>query len=250
MTDVATVIVSVDEARRLTERIRLVAGNIADNVEKLRDLVQQAKDSDVHAVLGYASWTAYLKDVFGDEPLRLARDVRQELVAELAAQGMSTRAIAPIVGTSHMQVSRDLNSGVTDVTPAVSSRGPDVMPHLPPRSDDWTVPGLPVDPMTGEVGEAGDEDDRGEAVVVTETTVTEKTRTVTGLDGKTYTRQASAPRRGSILDEARNAGWQLRKAIERVERLVQDDRFGKNKAEIRAALQPHLDFAGEVFADL
>ena len=32
-----------DDARRLTERIRLIAGNVADNVEKLRDLVEQAR---------------------------------------------------------------------------------------------------------------------------------------------------------------------------------------------------------------
>ena len=83
----------VNAARRLTERIRLIAQNVADNVEKLRELVAEAKDSNAHVALGYASWTAYLQDVFGDEPLRLARDVRQELVAELTAQGMSSREI-------------------------------------------------------------------------------------------------------------------------------------------------------------
>lgn len=109
------VALDVEAARRLTERIRLIAQNVADNVEKLRELVQQAKESDAHVALGYASWTAYLTDVFGDEPLRLARDVRQELVAELAAQGMSSRAIAPIVGLSHVQVTRDVAT-VTSVT--------------------------------------------------------------------------------------------------------------------------------------
>jgi transposase-like protein len=106
----------VESARRLTERIRLIAQNVADNVEKLRELVQQAKESDAHVALGYSSWTAYLTDVFGDEPLRLARDVRQELVAELAAQGMSTRAIAPIVGVSREQVRIDV-AGDNNLSP-------------------------------------------------------------------------------------------------------------------------------------
>lgn len=74
---------------------------------------------------------------------------------------------------------------------------------------------------------------------------------VTGLDGKEYKRpDPAAPRRGSLIDDARNAGWQLRKAVERLERIQEDDRFTKNKVEILAALQPHLDFANEVISDL
>jgi len=58
-----------------------------------------------------------MADVFADAPLRLERDARQELVAELASQGMSTRAIAPIVGVSNKTVHEDI-AGVTSVTPA------------------------------------------------------------------------------------------------------------------------------------
>ena len=68
-------------------------------------------------LLGYASRTAYMADVFGDSPLRLERDARQELVADLSAQGMSTRAIAPIVGVGHKTVARDLESPVSYDTP-------------------------------------------------------------------------------------------------------------------------------------
>ncbi|GLU88891.1 hypothetical protein [Agromyces sp. NBRC 114283] len=147
-----TDLVLMDEvrARRLTERIRLVAANVAENVETLRQLVSEAKGSNVHQVLGYPSWTAYLKDVFGDEPLRLARDVRQELVAELSAQGMSTRAIAPIVGVSPRQITTDIRDaeGVNNFTP-----GPQTM--------------MQVDPDTGEVEDI-------------------PARHVTGLDGKEY----------------------------------------------------------------
>ncbi len=48
-------------------------------------------------------------------PLRqgrvMTRDQRQELVGYLAGEGMSTRAIAPIVGTTHSTVVRDLAGG-------------------------------------------------------------------------------------------------------------------------------------------
>lgn len=107
------------DAQRRVQRIRELSASITENVQTLIQLVHVAKASSDHEVLGYASWTAYLVDVFGDEPLSLTRDVRRELVAELSAQGMSTRAIAPIVGTSHVMVASDLKAEVlSDLTPA------------------------------------------------------------------------------------------------------------------------------------
>jgi hypothetical protein len=212
-----------DAARRLTERIRVTAGTVAESVKQLRSLVQEAKDGRAHEALGYESWTAYLVDVFGDEPLRLARDVRQELVAELAAQGMSTRAIAPIVGVTQETVAQDIKAPVRNLTP------------------DSAEP-IHVDPDTGVVFEP-------KPVTATEESVT-TTRTITGLDGKTYARAEPVTRRSSLAEEARGAGWQLQKAAERIERIAADDRFGKNKAEVMAALQPHLDFANKVLSDL
>lgn len=98
----------VDAARRLTERIRLAATNYTDAKAKVLGLVDEAKAGNAHIALGYKSWTAYLSDVLSDEPLRLARDERRELVGKLADEGMSTRAIAPIVGAGHVTVARDL----------------------------------------------------------------------------------------------------------------------------------------------
>jgi hypothetical protein len=100
--------VEATNARRLTERIRLLAMTVTENIDKLKALVTQAKESEAHLALGYPSWTAYLSDVLGETPMRLEREVRQELVAELAAQGMSSRAIAPIVGAGHSTVDRDV----------------------------------------------------------------------------------------------------------------------------------------------
>lgn len=197
MTDLAPTLLDADDARRLTERIRLIAGNVADNVEKLRDLVEQARVGEAHTALGYPSWTAYLLDVFGDEPLRLARDVRQELVAELAAQGMSSRAIAPIVGTSHVQVSRDIAT-VTSVT---------------------------VDAATGEVSD--------------------EPREIVGLNGKAYSTPVQKQNRRALTDVAKDAGWDIRKAAERLDRIREDDRYSRNKEEVAALLRSHLLFTIE-----
>lgn len=102
---------SEDAARRLTERIRIAAANYTEAKAKVLALVDEAKAGSAHVALGYKSWTAYLSDVLSDEPLRLARDERRELVTRLADEGMSNRAIAPIVGISHVTVQDDLNSG-------------------------------------------------------------------------------------------------------------------------------------------
>ena len=179
----------VKAARRLTERIRLIAQNVADNVEKLRELVAEAKDSNAHVALGYASWTAYLQDVFGDEPLRLAGDVRQELSAELAVQGMSNRAIGGVLGVDEKTVRNDL-AGAENSAPA-----------------------------------------RGREIV--------------GLDGKNYSTPTRVVQRRALTDSAQDAGFDLRKAVERITRIREDDRFSRNKTELAVILRGQLLYTVE-----
>lgn len=95
-------------SQRLTQRIQLVAGTVRDNLFKLKNLVDEAKNSNVWSVLGFESWTAYLADTLGSEPMRLQRVERRELVDYLSGEGMSTRAIAPIVGADQATVVRDI----------------------------------------------------------------------------------------------------------------------------------------------
>ncbi|MFD1202442.1 hypothetical protein ACFQ3U_11110, partial [Leucobacter albus] len=179
--------IDIDAAQRRAERIRFHATNANEAMQSLLKLVKTAQELDDHVTLGYASWTAYVTDLFGDEPLRLARDVRRELVAELSDAGMSTRAIAPIVGVSHMQVSNDVREqGVKNFTPEPAP---------------FEVEGFTVNPSTGEIIDPQDvRDALGDKVAdayekvqwdkptTTEHTVTEKIKTVTGLDGKEYKR--------------------------------------------------------------
>jgi len=117
MSIIELVAMSEPDARKLTERIRLTARNYEDARKLLQEHVAEAKAGNAHVALGYASWTAYLSEVLGEEPMRLARGERQEMVQMLSAEGMSTRAIAPIVGASKSQVANDLEAGVQNWTP-------------------------------------------------------------------------------------------------------------------------------------
>lgn len=224
--------IDIDAAQRRAERIRFHATNANEAMQSLQKLVHTARELEDHLTLGYASWTAYVRDIFGDEPLRLARDVRRELVAELADAGMSTRAIAPIVGVSNFTVAKDIE-GVRNLTPEPAP---------------VEVDGFTVDQNTGEILD-------GPTItaepVTTEHTVTEKVRTITGLDGKEYKRpETSAPRRRSLVDDAVKARQDLWAAVTKIQTLMQDDRYQRNKADIRDALHPATRLATEVFNDL
>lgn len=111
------------EAERLDKRIRLLVGSISDNLTKLYGLVEEAKQGQIHAVLGFPSWTAYVSDAFQIESA-LPRDRRRELVAYLSGEGMSQRAIADMVNVAADTVNRDL-AGVRNRTPATPTTGLD-----------------------------------------------------------------------------------------------------------------------------
>ena len=191
-------IVARDEvwARRITERIRYSAIGVRDGLEKLQTLMAEAQEGNAHELLGYASWTAYISEVMGEEPLRLARDERRDLVAWLSGQGMSTRAIAPIVGASREQVRRDIAAAPdTNVSPVgfstpeprpvadLFTKAPDPNETLADLPDTFEVEGMTVTRN----GDVLDEP------TTTEHTFTEKIKTVTGLDGKTYKRPEPKP---------------------------------------------------------
>lgn len=158
--------IDVAAAQKRAERIRYHAMHANEAVQAVQKLIHEARDMNDHVTLGYPSWPAYLVDLFGKEPLRLTRDVRRELVAEMSEAGMSTRAIAPIVGVNAETVRRDI-AGAANVAP-------DPEPESDPSPES-----IEVDTETGEVIDAPR---------IEEHTVTEKTKVTTGLDGKEYKR--------------------------------------------------------------
>lgn len=125
--ELAQIAMTEADARRLTERIRIAAVNYSEAKEKLLRLVSDAKEGSAHVALGYASWTAYLADVMSEEPLRLARDERREVVQLLSEEGMSRPAIAQVTGVNERTTQRDfgaIRQGETPVSPS---------PPPPPR---------------------------------------------------------------------------------------------------------------------
>jgi hypothetical protein len=156
MTSPAVVVMTTTEAEWVTNRIRNAVSTLRVGFDELESAVVAAKTGCAHIALGYQSWTAYLSDVLGREPLRLDATERRELVAYLSGQGMSARAIAPIVSVDHATVARDVR---------VSHRA--------------TPAPVAVDAETGEI---------------TELSSTPEPPRVTGLDGKTYTRPTTSPR--------------------------------------------------------
>lgn len=164
------------DARRITERIRLTASNAREALEKLPRLIEEARAGSAHVTLGYASWTAYLAAVLGEEPLRLPRDQRQEIVGYLAGEGLSTRAIASVVGVSVGQTHADrVAAGVQQLNTSQPERidreTGEVLPRTP--TTELEAPSTPTEVLSaGRVGAA----------------TPPAPRSVVGLDGKTYTR--------------------------------------------------------------
>ena len=193
MTAVVTLL-SAGEAQRLTQRIKLTASSVRDGLFKLRNLVEEAKSSNAWQVLGFQSWTAYLADTLADEPMRLGRDERQELVGYLAGEGLSTRAIAPIVAVTHETVAQDLKAPVRNLTPeppvepaAPVATGESAarveVPPAPPRAADQPTVLQAVEAPVEPGEDAPTPPVRDDA----------PPRVITGLDGKSYTAPVAKP---------------------------------------------------------
>lgn len=193
-------------AERRAERIRLRLDSIADNITTVLPMIREAIEKNDHAALGYRSVGEYVADRFGSALSRLPVDLRRPVHNELHAAGMSTRAIASVTGASKNTVTGDLRH--------VSQIGTRA-----------------VDRETGEIL-----DDPTPATVVPKVVDTPATAT-TGIDGKTYTRKSSAPKtppRRAITDQFFDAAYDMGKAVEKVARLTEDDRFPQNAEKVAA----------------
>lgn len=124
-------LLGADDARALTARIRQAARDVAERVERLLQLVDQAIGGEAWRVLGYASAAAYIVDVV--EPMHLRVEQRRVVVGWLTGRGMSTRAIAPLVSVDQKTVLNDrraiaaaaLPAGEEDSSPAATIIGLD-----------------------------------------------------------------------------------------------------------------------------
>lgn len=153
------------DAQRLDQRIRLMAKTTRESFEKVGRLLDEAKRGDVHVVLGFKSWPAYVSDALGGQ-LQLSGDARQAMVGLMYGEGMSERAIAQATGASKSTVHRDIEQ-------VVHSGPPEESEGVAAQQDDST----PV-----ETGESG--------------SLPETSPQTTTLDGKSFKRQPSSKAKG------------------------------------------------------
>lgn len=197
------------EATQLTERIKVKVGAIQDNIDHLAALVTRAKNGGADEVLGYKSWTAYIVDVVGSDPLDLTRSERKKLVGFLAAEGVSTRAIAPIVGVSPRQAAYD----AADPTVQEVHSRPATVTSLDGRERPSTQPVVKI-------------------TETTETYINTETGEIVTSNEFVSSPEPSLPRRRPLADGFRDASLDLGKLLTRIENLVSDDRFTRNKNEV------------------
>ena len=208
--------VSVEEARRITERLRTKVLHIREQMDGLGELIARAKTGQVWQVLGYKSWTAYVAEVMGEQPMRLPREQRRELVSYLAGEGMSTRAIAPVIGTDQSTVVRDVQA--TDANASVEQPQSGSAEIAAPEELYSSAP-APIRPAT---------------VVSLDGRIRPASQPAPAVDrqtGEITPTAPSVPRRKPWRDLADVALLKLDAAIAAVEAAVSDDRFTTHKNE-------------------
>ena len=105
------------KAEVLDGRIRRLAKQAGEQLVQVGRLLDEAQAGQVHETLGFPSWTAYVADALGGQ-LQLSGEARQAMVALMAGEGMSERAIAQATGASKTTVHRDLKQVVHCGPPA------------------------------------------------------------------------------------------------------------------------------------
>lgn len=217
---------SESEARELTREI-------AQTLALAWDKVVEAYQRRVWEPLGYGSWDSYCRAELGSTRLRLPAEEREEAVRSLRSAGLSTRAIAAATGLSPRTAAREA-AGVPHGTPGVgqpggssaagsgsaspSITGLDGKSYSHPR----TSRGAKEEPIEAEIVEDDQPDPAPPTPVV-----------------------AGAGKRRPLPDQARDAGWEIRRAAERVARIVGDDRLTTNKQQVSSALRSHLLFVAQ-----
>lgn len=191
---------TTDEARRLTDRIKVA-------IEGTWLLIQEAYVSRAWAVLGYDSWDAYCAEEFKGARLRLPREERQEVVASMRESGLSIRAIATATGMGIGTTARAVTaSGVPGGTPEVQGIDGKTYPAARPAEPNmWFEPA---------------DDEPAQTTVADHAPIETVTPTAT-------------PKRRPLPDAFTDAALDLARTAERLGRLVDDDRWARNRDETR-----------------
>jgi hypothetical protein len=198
------------EARELTREI-------AQTLALAWDKVVEAYQRRVWEPLGYGSWDSYCRAELGSSRLRLPSEEREEAVRSLRSAGLSTRAIAAATGTSKGTVHRTASAPDGALADANQQPTP-------------AVTGLNGKSYAGSRAAATEVEEPIDAEIV---------------DDEEPPPAASTAKRRPLAEAAKDAGWEIRRAAERIARIVGDDRLPINKQLVSSALRSHLLFVAE-----
>lgn len=199
-------------AERRAERITLRLDAIADNYAAVMPMIREAIEKRDDMALGYRSPGEYVSDRFGGSLQRLGVDVRRAVVGELTAAGLSTRAIAPVVGVTQKTVVKDMQSLRAQVIPEVS-------PAETPEPGEASTASTTI----------GGSDERGAAIEQPVVPLAP----VVGIDGKAYTRPDRKMPRPAAEKTLNTIAYHLEKAAREAKSLTSDQtRRLKPKADL------------------
>jgi hypothetical protein len=98
---------SLAKAKALDKRIRSASNRVAQDMNTLIDLLEQAFTGQIHVTLGLPSWPAYVKEAADIQVSD--RYERKEYAKLMSGKGMSQRVIADVLGVSQKTIDRDLD---------------------------------------------------------------------------------------------------------------------------------------------
>ena len=218
--------------------------------EKFFEQIVWQVEHQAWTILGYGSWDEMREAEYADMGVVAPRADRPELVSRLRSKGLTQKQIGDTLGVHRETVAKDIAASMSDSDiepePITNSRGqqrPATYQRREPVntetgevSDDYPTEVLPAG--SGEAA-ASPTEGRGGTPPAPRPSVTEPARP-----------EPRKPQRRSLVDDARDAGQELRKATERLQRIASDDRLGRNKNEVAAHLRHHLEQALTVCQDL
>jgi len=225
-----------DEARALTDQIKT-------GIEEMWSLITRAYTERAWAALEYESWDDYCTREFATARLRLPREDRAEVVASMRESGMSLRAIGSATGISRPTIIKD-----------VSSR--EVVNSLPPEDGASRSLKIPGDVTASTPGQT---DRVAAALASAQAKRSEDSDTLdanppktTGMDGKEYpqTRPARKSPRRPLVEDAAKLTVEWRRFNGKLQKLLEDDRFGRSREGVMEALGPQPAITTELLARL
>ena len=230
------IIASKREAEDRAERIRTA-------LSVSWDLIKDAWKAFDWQALGYPSWDAYCDGEFGTSRIRLPREERREVVSSMREIGMSTRAISAATGADRNTVRSDLRQ-VDEIHPPEPGpvTGTDgktyTQPERPratamPQSD---LDALNTPPATSPAEPA-------------DTPMPEWENVAQLPPQAVQQMQQQKPKRRPLTDEALRAVLDLNRAVDRLRRITEDDRFTENRRRIREQSLSDLQRADNTIHD-